>query len=201
MGILYDPHNVVIGQASGFFGPANEPLPAMSVPLYGHPANHATPGWGGNWVAAGATEEGFTLNGEQSSTDHNIEEQAAPVKKTLDSRSLGIGAQLAEDTLNNVRLAFGGGTITVTEDPDLGLLITRFTLSSNVDELAVGLDMATIDGKIRRIRIPTATSSENVEVNFRRAASKRLWPVQFVSTCREDEIDIIEIGKLPVPAP
>lgn len=187
MGLLYNPENVVVGQAAGYFGLPNTAPPAHNVPLFGD--------WGPGWAAAGATNEGWSLNGDQSTTQHRIEEQANAVRNTLDQRTFGVNAALAEDTLKNVRTSFGGGTITTSVEG--GKLITRFTLADDIEEFSVGLDMATVGGKIRRIVIPRATTGASVSVGFRRTADKRLWPVQFVATCASDEIEIYEIEVAP----
>lgn len=191
MGILYNPQNVVVGLAVGFFAEVGATLPADTVAFAGD--------WGEDWTQAGGTEEGWRLGGESSSTPHTIEEQPNPVLTTLDSRSLTISASLAEDTLESMRLSFGGGTIEVTVGAPPAATIREFHLSETVEEFAFGLDMETypsaIAGKrvVRRIIIPRVSGSGNVDVAFRRAAAKRLWPLQMTQLCKPSEVVIKEI--------
>lgn len=181
MGVLYNPQNVVVGLAVGFVAEVGTALPADTVEFAGD--------WGVDWVQAGGTEEGWRLGSNTSTTPHKIEEQPNPVLTTLDSRDFNIAASLAEDTLDSMRLAFGGGTITV--DGITG--VTTFTLSDGIDEFMVGLDMMTVGGKTRRIILPRASGSGNVDVAFRRAAAKRLWPVQFTMLNKPSELIIKDI--------
>jgi len=185
MGILYDPQNVIVGQAVGYFAPAGTLMPANTVAAFGD--------WGVDWAQAGGTEEGWRLGGDSSTTNHTIEEQPNPVAVTLESRGINITAALAEDTLDTLRLSFGGGTITTTPAGAGVGVINEFTLSDNVDEFAVGLDMITVGGATRRIYVPRAAGSGNVDVAFRRSAAKRTWPVAFAALCKPSEIIIRDI--------
>lgn len=184
MGVLYNPQNVVVGLAVGYFAEVGAALPLDSVAF--------ADDWGTGWTQAGGTEEGWRLGGDSSTTPHTIEEQPNPVLVTLESRGMNLSASLAEDTLESMRLSFGGGTITV--DAASVPPVTTFTLSEGIDEFAVGLDMKTIAGKTRRLIIPRASGSGSVDVAFRRSASKRLWPVQFAALCKPSEIVIRDIG-------
>ena len=185
MGILYNPQNVVVGLAVGYFAEVGSTPPADTVAFAGD--------GGTDWEQFGGTEEAWRLGGDSSTTPHNIEEQPNPVLVTLDQRGLNISAALAEDTLESIRLSFGGGTITTTPGGAGVPTVKEFKLSDGVDEFMVGLDMQTEGGITRRIILPRASGSGSVDVAFRRAAGKRLWPVQFAATCKPSEIVVKEI--------
>lgn len=194
MGILYDPKNVVVGLAVGYFAEVGSALPLNTIPFSGD--------WGAPWKQAGGTEEGFRLTADMSSTPHTIEEQPNPVLTTLDNRTLSVAASLAEDTLDSMRLAFGGGTITTVVGTGGAPTVKDFALSPNVDEFAFGLDMETYPVTIspgvvkrvtRRIIIPRMSGSGSVDVAFRRAASKRLWPLALTQLCKPSEVIIRDI--------
>lgn len=180
-GVLYNPQNIVIGMAIGYYGVVGAAPPADTVKFGGD--------WGAAWVNPGATEEGWRLTGESTTTPHNIEEQPNPVIMTKDSQTLGIAASLAEDTLESLRLAFAGGTITT----DAMTGVKNFKLAEGIDEFAIGLDMRTHGGRTRRIILPRASGAGAVDVAFRRAASKRLWPVQFNMLNRPSDLIIREL--------
>lgn len=190
MGVLYNPQNVVVGLAVGYFAEVGTVAPDNTVEFAGD--------WGTGWEQAGGTEEGWRLASDMSTTPHNIEEQANPVLVTLDSRNINISAALAEDTLDSIRLAFGGGTILVTPGTPPAATIHEFTLTEGIDEFAVGLDMQTVGGATRRIIVPRASGSGTVDVAFRRAAGKRLWPVQFQMLSKPSELIIRDIIPNPV---
>lgn len=182
MGFLYDPQNVVVGAAMAYFAAVGETPPASTV-KFGTP-------WGGDWINPGGTEDGYRLTADSSTQSHTIEEQPNPVLVTLETRGLGIAASLAEDTLDSLRLAFAGGTITVAGS---GLAVKTFQLATGIEEFAVGLDMDTVAGVTRRIIIPRASGAGSVDVAFRRSASKRLWPIQFSALCPPEDIIIQDI--------
>ena len=189
MGLLYNPQNVVVGLAVGYYAEVGATLPDNDVEFAGD--------WGTDWQQAGGTEEGFRLGGSSSSTPHNIEEQPNPVLVTLDNRTLTISAALAEDTLESMRLSFGGGTITTTPGTGGAPTVKAFQLSETVDEFAFGLDMQTVSnafGRVtRRIIIPRMSGSGDVDVAFRRAASKRLWPLMMTQLSKPSEVIIREL--------
>lgn len=190
MGILYNPQNVVVGQAVGYFAPANTPMPANTVACFGD--------WGILWEQAGGTEEGWRLGGDTSTTPHTIEEQPNPVAMTLESRAINVSATLAEDTLDTLRLSFGGGTITTTPAVGGVGVVKEFKLSEGVDEFAFGLDMFTVGGATRRIYVPRAAGSGSVDVAFRRAAAKRTWPLAMSALCKPSDIVIRDIAPVGV---
>lgn len=180
MAILYNPQNVVVGLAVGYYAEVGSALPLDTIAFAGD--------WGDDWTNPGGTEDGWRLTGDTSTQSHTIEEQSNPVLTTLESRNLGMAASLAEDTLANMRLAFAGGTITTVSGT-----VKQFTLSDTIDEFMIGLDMKTVGGVCRRIIIPRASGAGTVDVAFRRSSSKRLWPVQFNSLCKPGEIIIKDI--------
>lgn len=192
-GVLYDPKNVVVGLAIGHFAEVGTAPPANTVAFGAD--------WGTGWSQAGGTEEGFRLSAEASTTSHNIEEQPNPVLTTLDARTLAIAAALAEDTLDSMRLSFGGGTITTVVGTAGAPTVKTFALSENVDEFAFGLDMETYPVSVggvlkrvtRRIIIPRMSGSGSVDVAFRRAAAKRTWPLSLTQLCKPSEVIIRDL--------
>lgn len=186
-GLLYNPQNIVVGQAVAYYAEVGATIPANTV-LYGGD-------WGTDWISPGATEEGWRLTGESSTTSHNIEEQANPVLTTKETQGFGIAASLAEDTLESVRLSLGGGTITT--DAESG--VREFNLLEGIEEFAIGLDMQTYAGKTRRIILPRASGAGTVDVAFRRSASKRLWPVMFNMLNKPSELIIRDLPAAVAP--
>lgn len=174
---LYNPANVKIGNALGWYAPYITPgtatLPANSVALWG--------AWGGNWVEAGATEESYQTNVTDTVESHRIEEQTTPVFISTTSRDFVISAQLAEDTLQTLALAWGGTITTSTNSDD-------FKFSSEVGVWSFGLEMSNLLGLARRIYIPKAVVNSAGATAFRRSASKRLYPLTITPICQPEEI-------------
>lgn len=179
---LYDPTKVKIGNALGYLAAYDAtPTPAL-------PANTSVlwTDWSianASWQKMGATEESFQLNSEVSLEQHYIEEQATPVATSKTSQAFSITASLAEDTLQRIAWAWDG---TVTTAANFDTLV----LNTDVKVWAFGLEMQNTLGFARRLFIPRATLASGGATAFRRAASKRLYPLTITAICKPEEITI-----------
>lgn len=109
--VAYDPTKVLVGTATLWTAPnvngtAPEPMIADSLPL--------GTAWGGNWVNVGATEGGVTWSVDEKDTNIMIEEQPNPVDVVADTQDYMFDVTLAEDTIENMLLAYGRGSIAAT---------------------------------------------------------------------------------------
>lgn len=107
----YNPNNVLVGTATLWVAPnpgglTPEPMVTDSLTL--------GTAWGGNWVCPGATESGVTWTVDEKDTNIMIEEQPNPVDVVADTQDYGFDVTLSEDTLSNMMLAYGRGTIAAT---------------------------------------------------------------------------------------
>lgn len=191
-GVLYDQDNVVVGEAVLMVTPwvkgAVKPIVADATPLFA-PANAA---WL-DWLSVGATNEGFKANIEASTTQITIEEQSTPVDERQETKSVGIEAELAEDTLEVIKYSWGAGTITVTA-AGAGVTGTKkMTLNDTIAYWTYTLEMRNLYGLARRIYVPKASMLGSGETSFRRAADKRMYPVRLTTLCKPTEIQIVDV--------
>lgn len=192
---LYDPNNVVVGHAYGFITPwvsgAVEPLIDDDEEFF-NPALWVSP-----WTAIGATHEGFKINVDVSTTTVNIEEQSLPIAEQVESKGFNVEAALAEDTLESMRLSWGGSAISVTA-PGAGQPGKRtMSLTDDLTYYTFALEMRNKYGFARRIYIPKASVSGSGDTAFRRAADKRTYPLRITSICLPSEIQIVEFTAVP----
>lgn len=191
-GDFYNADNVVVGHAMLMITPwvkgSVEPLVADSTPLFA-PDNAA---WT-DWVSAGATNEGFKVNVETSTTQITIEEQSTPVGETVESKAIGIEAVLAESTMESMRYSWGGSDITVTAagagQPGKKVM----TLTDDIRYYTVCLETRNFNGLARRLYVPKVSITGSGEVSFRRAADKQMFPVRAASLCKPSEIQVVDI--------
>lgn len=181
---LYDPTKVKIGNALGYLA-AFDAVPAPALP-----ANTVAlwTDWSianASWTKMGATEESFQLNSEVSLEQHYIEEQATPVATSKTTQAFSITASLAQDTLQSMAYAWDG-TITTSANVD------TLVLNTDVKVFAFGLEMQNPAGFARRLFIPRATLASGGATAYRRAASKRLYPLTITAICKPEEITIKE---------
>lgn len=182
---LYNADNVKVGQIGVWLSPwvagvTPTALPADTVLPF---SAWSTPS---GWTSIGGTNEGFKINADTSIIDIKIEEQSSPVAQQVDARSLNLTAVLAEDTLEAMRLSWGGSVITATTGK------RSMTLTDQIQYYTLGADMYNAAGFTRRIYIPKVGVSGSGDVEFRRAAGARLYPVAIKSLCAPTAIQVID---------
>lgn len=187
-GSWYNANNVVVGHAMLMVTPwtvVPAPQPVDATPIF-TPADAA---WV-LWNSIGATNEGFKVNVETSTTQITIEEQSTPAGETVESKAITIEAALAESTLESMKYSWGGGTITTVAGPPAK---KSMPLTDVQTYYTVVLETRNYAGKARRIYIPKVSITGSGEVSFRRAADKQMFPVRVASICPPDQIVITDL--------
>jgi hypothetical protein len=176
--------NVLVGNATLYTAPANTAAPADTL------ADGAA--WLTPWVHVGGTEEGVSFAVGVDTNDIRIEEQSTPVLVTVNQRNVRIMAALSEDTIENMKLAYGGGTI-ATQAAAAGVIGKKtLTLSESLDSLAAGFEGKSPQGFFRRVYIPRIISVADVTTVYRRAAGNRSYAVEFRAICPIEQITITD---------
>lgn len=199
-GALYNPDNVVTGHAIMYLKPwvlaTPAVLPADTAVLFDDTTwLAASP----VWLKAGATNEGFKINVEASTTQITIEEQSTPVDETLEGKSITIEAELAEDTMEAMKYSWGGGVITTVAAASAVAGTKKMTLDDTVLKWAVALETRNFNGFARRILIPKTSMFGSGQVSFRRAADKRMYPIRVSSLCKPSDIQIVDVTAAALP--
>lgn len=198
-GVLYNPDNVVVGNAVLRLIPwvlgDVEPNVADTIELF----SEDIADWPNPWFSAGATDEGFKLNTDTSTTTVTIEEQATPVGETVEGKTIAITAALAEDTMQSLRLAWGGSDITVAAAASGVPGTNKMTLTDQVSYYTAILEMSNKFGLARRIYIPKTSVTGSGDTSFRRAADKRLYPLSVTSICKPSEIEVVDVVAVALP--
>lgn len=196
-GVLYDPDNVQVGNAMLMLTPwvlgSIAPMPDDDTPIF----EPGDVGWGADWVSAGATNEGFKMNVDVSTTQITIEEQSTPVDERQETKTLGLEADLAEDTLESVKYAWGGSAITIVA-AGVGVWGKRsMVLSDDVAYWTYVLETRNKFGLPRRTYVPKASMIGSGETSFRRASDKRMYPIRLTTLCKPGDIQIVDLVAPP----
>jgi hypothetical protein len=191
-----DPDNVLVGQAAVRLFPLTGTGPAPALPLDTVALNGA---WPVGWVAIGATEAGVSLGFQRTTQDIRIEERSVAVDVTTTETMFTVDTELAEDTIDTMLIAFGGGVTNIVAATPTTNGRKTLKVSSELDHFALGMEGRNEFGAPRRILIPTVLSIANATTAFRRAAAKRTWKVQFKSLVEITDCDIVDI--LPKTGP
>lgn len=181
--------NVLVGNATLYTAPVGTAYPADTIP--------AGQEWASPWVHSGGTEEGVSFAVGSDTADIRIEEQSTPVMVTMNTRNIRILAALAEDTVENMKLAYGSGSI-VTVAAGVGVAGKKtLTLSDTLDILACGFEGRSPAGLWRRVHIPRIISIADITTQYRRAANNRSYAVELRAICAASEVKIIDQTDVP----
>lgn len=190
MATLYNKQNVAVGHAVLWIADTGEELPPLST------------GWGVSWPTPwrhpGATSEGVSLSVEIENNPINIEESATPALIVGSSVNITIEADLAEDVMENIQLAWGaGGALETTAATSTEPGFKTLTMSADLGQLAAGLDMKLRNGMFRRLHIPLCNSVGTTETSFRRSENARTYPLSIQSLSDPEEITLVEKTEEP----
>lgn len=195
IGELYDASGVTVGQAATLFGPADTALPDLASWDVTDPFKldfWTSP----DWTPCGATDQGWTFGADKSTQQIQIEEQSTPVKTTLTTQSISIAGSLSEDVTRTLALALNGTSVATTAGASSPGYDTVH-LQDEVIEYAVAMVTVNSQGFGRIIYAPRWSQLNNVSAAFRRAADKRMYAVQFSTTCDIEDIEIINFTAAP----
>lgn len=177
----YTRKNIVRGMAALWIAPydADTPLalPADTLALGG---DWADPTNGDPlWVSLGASESGATMRMTRETTDITVEEQANPVDVAVNTLDPRIEITLAEDTLETMRVAYGGGEVTtvaaVTGTPGY----KELSVSQDLEHFTLGMEAENSFGMARRVLFADVLSVAEVETSYRRAEGTRMYACSF----------------------
>lgn len=189
---VYDRKRVMSGLAAALLAPYDE-TDLAELPADDDPLGVTWPSTPQPWTPVGATEQGVSLLFRRSTQSQMIEEQLTPVGVETTEVEFKIEMTLAQDTLETMRTAFGGGTIETTAAAAGQVAKKRLTLSSDLDHFSLGLESKNTYGLPRRILVPEIVSIADVEQVNRRAASLRLYKVSFWSLSPIEDVIFEEV--------
>jgi hypothetical protein len=187
----YTTTNVLYGVGILFTAVPGTPVPADAFLGYGT-------SWTGNgWAYVGGTLDGVTLTFAPTTQNIVIEEQPTPVGVAVNTADLTVTANLSEETLGNVNLAWGnGGTLAVTSPGVSQPGKTVLTLSTVFQNMSLALIGKNQQGYARVLYIPTVVSAGQVQTAYRRAAQQRVYPLTLSAICPFNQITWTDLTAL-----
>jgi hypothetical protein len=191
--------NIVRGQAALWIAPysVTEPLvlPADTEPL-GFDWADAVAG-DPLWTPLGASESGATMRFTRETTDISIEEQVNPVDVAVNTLDPRIEITLSEDSLETMRIAYGGGEITTTAPTATEPGIRELNVTQDLEHFTLGLEAENSDKFWRRVLLLDVLSVAEVETSYRRAESQRLYACSFRLISPIEDLVIREMNLPP----
>lgn len=185
----YNADNVNVGVASMYVQPY---VPASPAAL---PADSVALGtaWTGSWVALGASDSGLEFRFSRKTQEIMIEEQVVQVDTETQSLTFEMNVTLAEDTLQTMRLAYGGGVITTTAPGSGTPGIRTLQMSTDLETFAFGFEVQNEVGFWRRYLVPKVKSVGDIKTAFVRAKDKRSYNVSFQSLVAPEQVIVREM--------
>jgi hypothetical protein len=136
-----------------------------------------TDAWAAAWVPIGATNEGSTFSYEMTSEKVMVAELFDPVKYAVTEASGSIAFAMADWTLQKLKMAMNGGTMTLVSGTGATAL-TSLEPPDPADVLRCMIGWESLDATTRIIGRQCLNATA-VEAAFQRAPEKALIPVQF----------------------
>jgi hypothetical protein len=133
--------------------------------------------WAAAWVPVGATDEGSTFAYAMTSEPVMVAELFDPVKYSVTEASGSIAFAMADWTLQKLKMAMNGGTMTLVSGTGATAL-TSLEPPDPSEVLRCMIGWESLDATTRIIGRQCLNASE-VSSAFGRAPSKALIPVQF----------------------
>lgn len=177
----YERRNVLTGLAAMWLKTVSATVPAVLPPNTVALGGDWTSVANGSWTAMGATQEGLNFGFARESSDITIEEQPNPVDVRTSSLAFNASVTLAEDTLQTMRIAYGGGTITTVAATASTHGYEDLQISDEMEDFAFGFEGENQFKLPRRCVIPVVKSVGEIETTYRRAEEQRLYAVSFRS--------------------
>lgn len=191
----YDRRNVLTGLAAMFLQTADPETPAAI------PENTVELGedWADPWSGLGATTEGLTFGFTRDTNDITIEEQPNPVDTRTNTLEFTMGVSLSEDTIETMRIAYGGGIVTTEAGTASEYGYQDLTISDEMEDFGFGFEGENQHGLPRRVVVPVVKSVGEIETTYRRADSQRSYEVSFRSLVPLSEVTIRNITPMVEP--
>jgi hypothetical protein len=146
------------------------------------------------WNYVGSTDQGVQLQFSPNMNNIQVEETPIPVASLVQTATFTITTSLAEETLANINLAYGGGGSIATQAQATGVPGKKtLTLSTNFATLACAILAKNDFGFPRVFVVPKIMSAGQVQTTFRRAADKRMYPITLNSLTDLSNCQVIDI--------
>lgn len=152
------------------------------------------------WVEIGYSEEGWVFVVGREFADVVVAEEVDPIKILQTARTLNMRGASAQASLDTIKLAMGGGTISTIAGPPARKKYvppTGSSIAPDVMALLFRSKAPAVAGveKVRQLAIPQAISIGAIEMAHQKAPAKTVVAIDFRLT-KPDSANIFEIEDL-----
>lgn len=141
-----------------------------------------------SWAGVGYTEDGVATEFTRDTDDVKASESITPIDVLVTGANYLLSFVVMEHTLEMMKLAHGGGTITTTAAGAGQIGKDVFTMSADLEMMAVGFEVQNDLGHWDRMYVPRVKSIATVGTPF--ALNKvRVFPVELRAMCPITDIE------------
>lgn len=130
------------------------------------------------WVDVGYSEEGWSFNVDRTIEDVEVAEEMEPIDVQQTKRDVRIVGASAQASIENFKLAMGGGTIATAAGPPATKTYTPSGVEV-LDRKALLFRGKAPSGKVRDTKVPHAISVAAVEMASKKAPDKTLLAMEW----------------------
>ena len=137
-----------------------------------------------DWVHVGYSEDGWTFEIDRTFEDIMVAEEIDPIDIYKTAQTINLSGELAQATLENLKYAMSGGTITEDAVNNLKTFVppttagfTEWSIMLRVQ--APGGGGGAADDYVREVQIPRAVAVGAIQMAHQKAPSKTLVAAQF----------------------
>lgn len=142
-----------------------------------------TPVWGASWIDLGLTDGGADLSIERKYANHTVDQSPDWVASTITERHAALATNIVSTTLDNLKLANNGGTLTTAVnwnkyEPQIDLINTPETY------ITLALEGKNQAGKSIIVVIRRALNVDKISMPFKKDAKTMFsvaWGGHYVS--------------------
>lgn len=135
----------------------------------------------GTWIDIGYSEEGWSFNVGRDFADVEVAEEIDPLDILVTKRDIHLVGASAQGSLENLKIALGGGTITTLTAPNRKKLVPLGTSALDRVALLFRGNAPKVAGvaKVRDVQMPNAVSVGAIEMASKKAPDKTIIGMDF----------------------
>lgn len=176
--------NVLVGRANLYIAVEGTTDPADTLAF--------DEAWASPWYHPGYSDTGLDFTVDKKEKKHYVDDISVPAVITVEETTLKVGFTFAEATLENLRYAVGGGTIT-TQAAAAGVIGKKtLALSEDLEVVKLGFEGKNPQGFFRRVIIPRVVSIGKIKAQLDRSKNKQVYSAEFESICPITDIKIFD---------
>lgn len=143
--------------------------------------------WGSDWTPFGYSEDGVATEKNTDTDDVRASESVTPLNVLVTGVNFIARITVIESTLEFMKVAFGGGTLSTTAAGAGQIGMKKLKLGTGLDRYAIGFEVENELGFWTKMYVPKVLSVATVGTDFK-LNGIRAYPIEFRAICKPEEV-------------